>query len=113
MQITFKPIYAISAMTGQPSDLLNGIDIAISDAPVLTGSEKQIAYANDIREDAIRDACKSAIGRVKLSVAAIAALNEQVVPMAAKLAAHTTAKSWIEAAGGSKSMLTVRALLTK
>lgn len=127
MQITFSPAYAISATTGQPSDLFVGIDIAITDAPALTGSEKQIAYANAIREAALKDAGSLAIGKVKLPdgswlktshggpavLDAIAKLNEQFAPVAEKLATYTVAKDWIEAASGSKSLLTVRALLNR
>lgn len=114
MRIRFSPVYAISGMTGRPDPtLMLSIDVEIVDAPALTGTEKQISYAEAIRDAAIRDACTSAIKRAPLSGDGVKNLNEQIGPIAAKLATITTAKSWIEAANGSKSLLTVRALLAK
>lgn len=112
MQITFTPVYAISGMTGQPDHtLMLSINVAISDAPALIGTPKQIAYANDIRDGAIRDMCDAAKRRAPLTADGIAKLNEQIAPIAAKLATVTSAKTWIETNQGRKSMVTIQTLL--
>lgn len=112
MQIKFSPTYAISCMTGQASDMLIGIEAQIIDAPALIGTLKQIVYANDIRDGAIRDMCQAAIKRGgPVSIETIERLNNQVTPIAAKLATITNAKTWIETNNGRKSLLTVQALL--
>lgn len=117
--IVSAPIYK-----GQ-TELVNGYKIEIVDAPALVGTEKQVAWAEDIRKGAIEDfvhaglRARKADGRRLIDAAfrteaweaAIAEANEVLKEYAAKLATITDAKAWIEAAGGSKSILTIRALL--
>ncbi len=112
MKINFSPVYAISSMTGQPDPtLMLDINVEITDAPALTGTPKQIAYANSIRDGAIRDMCASAIRRAGVKPGSVEKLSEQVAPIAARLTDITSAKAWIETNGGRKSLITIQALL--
>lgn len=103
------------------------------DLPALTGSDKQVAWANTIRDAAIADFVQTRIvDRVQFEVAGrscwlkhetwTANAQPQVDIINAKpimqqiadaLAPITSAKDWIEAAGGSKSMLTIQALMQR
>lgn len=131
MQIIYTAIPGQTTnLTGEQitGDHLQKIDIAISGMPALTGSPKQIAWAEAIRIAAITDTCKAAMEKVQMAdgnwlknacwmtpevLAAVDKLNQHVERVAAALAPHTSAKAWIEAHDGSKSQLTVRALLAR
>lgn len=103
------------------------------DLPALTGSDKQIAYASAIRDAAIADFIQTKIiDRVQYDLDGrscwlkhetwtanaqpqVDIINAKPImaQMAAALAPITSAKDWIEAAGGSKSLLTIQALMTR
>lgn len=107
------------------TETINGYKVEISNAPALSGSEKQVAWADAIRAAAIEDLAITAMRRLKVDgttladasfrtdawEAAMENLNSNLANFAEKLASVTDAKAWIEAAGGSKSILTIRALL--
>lgn len=117
--IVSAPIYK-----GQ-TETINGYKIEIVDAPALVGTEKQVAWAEDIRKAAIEDLVMAGLRARKVDgrpladasirteawETALAEANDALKQFAAKLATITDAKAWIEAAGRSKSMLTIRALL--
>lgn len=107
---------------------LNGYRIKIVDAPTLQGSDKQVAWAQTIRAASIEDFVRTYIlGGVKVGdttlartsfatpewATAMVALRSGLDKLAAKLATFSTARDWIEAANGSKSLLTVAALARK
>lgn len=108
MQIT---IHALES-NARSSDtaILNGLRVEITDAPTLTGSEKQAAWAAEIREESIRLlAEKALLALTKVSNglyaaaeldAAIEKINAELMPRAAAgIASITSAKIWIDNRG--------------
>jgi hypothetical protein len=113
-------------------EVFHGFDVR-HDLPALTGSDKQVAWATAIRDAAIADFVQARLidrtsysshGQtawlknetwVEIAQPHVEAINTS--PVMAKLAAAlepiTSAKAWIEAEGGSKSLLTIQALLTR
>jgi len=128
MQILLTLIPGRPSTTGRPAEHFSGFDVEILDAPALTGSPKQVAWAETIRAASIKDFVVAGMERKQLPDgrwlkretwlspevdAAVAQINAAVAPAAAKLAAYTAAKDWIEAADASKSYSTARALLVR
>jgi hypothetical protein len=124
MQIIMTAPVILTAM-GKPSDQVNGYKVEIIDAPVLTGTDKQMAWAEAIRDAAIKDVAAAA-RRVRIKTGRrledhdwrgpefeedLQMVNEMLASIAAALASVTEAKAWIEAAGGAKDQRTVRALM--
>lgn len=114
MQITVTPRYNVSAVKGEnPEAGFNHAQIDIVDAPALTGSEKQVAWAERIREEAILDMLDTILRRAGLAgqsrpsfltdahLATLAKLNEGAARLAADLATVTDARAWIDARGVS------------
>lgn len=90
--------------------ILNGLRVEIIDAPVLVGSEKQVSWATDIREQSIAILAKKALGtlikgnRVTYDAdeldAAIARINNEMMTVIAKrLEPITDARIWIDNRG--------------
>ena len=108
-------------------DVISGHAVEIIDAPALAGTDKQVAYAADIRASSIKDFVEVMVWRqmrtpegrwlkdATFASAAILALVDQanagLAQLADVMARATDAKQWIEIAGGSKSLLTAKAIL--
>lgn len=106
--------------TGPATETMLGINFAVDGLPVLAGTDKQIAWAQDIRDAAILDACQQFAGRMASlrgnfvtaqARADLATVQAALDKLATAIDGLTNAKDWIEAAGGAKSFLTLRALL--
>ncbi len=122
MNITVSPKTA-----GQNNDMIVGFAIDLIDAPALTGSEKQIAWASEIRASAIQNAIE--IGALRSVMidgkplanasfaspavdAALAQVARGCTSMAAALATKTSAKAWIDATeGGKPSARTIQTIM--
>ncbi|WP_140419307.1 hypothetical protein [Sphingobium sp. Z007] len=122
MQIKINPITRTAA-DGVTS--INGYQVEIVDAPVLTGSEKQVAWADSIRTASVEDFIRNIVlGKVRAGdtilanccfvtpewEVAMASLSDGLDKLSQVLGQVETAKAWIDAAGGSKSSATVFAL---
>ena len=108
MQITIHALES-NARSGDTA-ILNGLQVEITDAPALTGSEKQAAWAAEIREESIRllaDKALMALTKVNNGLydaaeldAAIAKINTELMPRAAAgVSGITSAKIWIDNRG--------------
>ena len=125
MQITINAPIVISS-TGAEQPTINGYAIDVANAPELTGTEKQVAWANAIRTAAIEDMARTGLTKIKDAdgialakaewrtdawQAALDSLNSRLAGHAERLAKITSAKAWIDAANGSKTSATIIALL--
>lgn len=84
--------------------IVNGVNVEIIDAPALAGSEKQVAWAADIRAALIRDTMMDQLTRMlggttvdadKLDNA-ISQINAHQAQLATPIANVTAAKKWID-----------------
>lgn len=105
MQITIRAIENNSRTDNIA--ILNGLRVEIIDAPELIGSEKQVAWAADIREQSIALLAKKALAALikgngvtydadELDAAIARINNEMMTQLADMLQDATLAKAWIE-----------------
>lgn len=123
MQITITPIFR---PFGTSNWLFDGIDVVVSDH-VMTGSPRQVAYATDVRDASVTELVATTLERQaayietrKTSIlnaeikthmeTLIAKANNDVAKVAASLGRWTQAKDWLDAATGSKTLLTALTL---
>ena len=122
MQITVSTIHH-----DERREIISGFEGQIIDGTPLTGTPKQIAWAEKIRDAAVKDYLRAGpiamtkvgdrwlkhFGRVTPEVtAALATINEGCAKMAEALSTKTSAAAWIDAAGGSTpSLLTIRKIM--
>lgn len=89
--------------------VLNGLRVEVIDATAIEGSEKQVAWANEIREQSIVKLANKALATVAKSWdngthynaeeldAGIARINNEMMPVIAKrLESVTSARTWID-----------------
>ena len=90
--------------------ILNGIAVEIANAPDLIGSEKQVAWASQIRKDSVALLAKAALAKIAPGNgtlynggeldAAIARINAELMPrLAPMIAKITSARVWIDNRG--------------
>lgn len=130
MIIKLSPIFGVTSTTAgaQCSDLIVGWNVDLIDAAPLTGSEKQVAWADSIRAQAIRDYVMRGFDMVKLAdesrlkhssflsddvQKAVEKINSLLATPSEKLEKFSAAQDWIDAAGGALHASTVFGLLQR
>lgn len=124
MKIVVTTRLVPDVMTGKDSDVVAQFGVHVTDKPILTGTPKQVLYAETIRDASIESyvrmfGVQRAFGAFTMvkdddkTRDTIAKLNEVCAKMADKLSKVTDAKTWIEIANGQKNASTVQKILAR
>lgn len=122
MRIVVSLRLAPDPATGEPTDIVSGLDVQLVDAPRMYGSPRQCAWADRIRRQSVELLARERAENVKIGAATLATiyrrtpevdeaverLNRALNMTAAGLEKQGVASDWINAIEGGSLPTTAR-----